>query len=133
MSKGKILVTGGTGYIGSHTTVELIEQGYEVVIVDNLMNSQAFILDRIHQITGVLPKFYKFDLCEQAKVMNVFEENQDLIGVIHFAAAKAVGESVNNPLFYKRNNLMPMVNLLGAMAKYGVENFCFSSSCCVYG
>ena len=80
-----------------------------------------------------MPKFYEFDLCDKEKVMNVFKENADIVGVIHFAAAKAVGESVKNPLFYYQNNIMPMVNLLEAMAKYGVENFVFSSSCCVYG
>ncbi len=132
-NKGKILVTGGTGFIGSHTTVELIQQGYEVVIIDNLSNSEAFVNDRIEQITGIRPKFYQFDLLDQAKLDSFFKENTNLIGVIHFAAAKAVGESVQIPLHYYRNNLMPMVNLLELMIKYKVVNFVFSSSCTVYG
>ena len=103
MSKGKVLVTGGTGYIGSHTTVELIEQGYEVVIIDNLSNSQAFIVDRIEQITGTRPKFYHFDLLNEAKLDEFFAANTDLKGIIHFAASKAVGESVQIPLHYYRN------------------------------
>lgn len=132
-NKGKILVTGGTGFIGSHTTVELIEQGYEVVIIDNLSNSEAFVIDRIEKITGVRPKFYQFDLLDQAKLDSFFKENTNLVGVIHFAAAKAVGESVQIPLHYYRNNLVPMVNLLEVMIKYKVTNFVFSSSCTVYG
>lgn len=131
--KEKILVTGGTGYIGSHTTVGLIEQGYEVVIIDNLSNSEAFIVDRIEQIAGVRPKFYEFDLLNQEKLDNFFAENKDLQGVIHFAAAKAVGESVKIPLHYYRNNLASMINLLEGMSKYDIENFVFSSSCTVYG
>ncbi|MBI9066243.1 MAG: UDP-glucose 4-epimerase GalE [Salinivirgaceae bacterium] len=131
--KGKILVTGGTGYIGSHTTVELIEQGYEVVIIDNLSNSDAFIVDRIEQITDIRPKFYEFDLLDTDKLDNFFKENADLVGIIHFAAAKAVGESVEIPLHYYRNNLVPMINILEAMKKYKIENFVFSSSCTVYG
>lgn len=133
MTKGKVLVTGGTGYIGSHTTVELIEQGYEVVIIDNLSNSEAFILDRIEEITGIRPKFYEFDLLDQDKLDSFFDENKDLKGIIHFAASKAVGESVSIPLHYYRNNLVTMVNLLEGMTKYGIENFVFSSSCTVYG
>lgn len=133
MSKGKILVTGGTGYIGSHTTVELIEQGYEVVIIDNLSNSEKFILDRIEEITGVRPKFYEFDLLNQDKLNSFFAENKDVKGIIHFAASKAVGESIEIPLHYYRNNLLTMVNLLEGMSKHGVKNFVFSSSCTVYG
>ncbi len=133
MSKGKVLVTGGTGYIGSHTTVELIEQGYEVVIIDNLSNSQAFIVDRIEQITGTRPKFYHFDLLNEAKLDEFFAANTDLKGIIHFAASKAVGESVQIPLHYYRNNLVSMINLLEGMKKYNIENFVFSSSCTVYG
>lgn len=132
-NKGKILVTGGTGYIGSHTTVELIEQGYEVVIIDNLSNSEPFILDRIEKITDTRPKFYEFDLLDQDKLAHFFSENKDVLGVIHFAAAKAVGESVNKPLHYYRNNLVTMINLLEAMREFKVENFVFSSSCTVYG
>ena len=131
--KGKILVTGGTGYIGSHTTVELIQQGYEVAIIDNLSNSEAFIIDRIEQITGVRPRFFEFDLLDQDKLDEFFSEHADSDGVIHFAAAKAVGESVEIPLHYYRNNLVTMVNLLEGMKKFGIANFVFSSSCTVYG
>lgn len=131
--KGKILVTGGTGYIGSHTTVELIDQGYEVVIIDNLSNSKAFVIDRIEQITGTRPKFYEFDLLDAVALDAFFKENSDLSGIIHFAAAKAVGESVEIPLHYYRNNLVTMINLLEGMKKYQIENFVFSSSCTVYG
>ncbi len=129
----KILITGGTGYIGSHTVVELIEQEYEVLIIDNLSNSEGFIVDRIEQITGIRPKFYKFDLLNEQKLDDFFAENKDITGVIHFAAAKAVGESVEKPLFYYKNNLGGMINLLDAMKKHGIENFVFSSSCTVYG
>ncbi|PKP10573.1 MAG: UDP-glucose 4-epimerase GalE [Bacteroidetes bacterium HGW-Bacteroidetes-4] len=132
-TKGKILVTGGTGYIGSHTTVELINQGYEVLIIDNLSNSEAFIIDRIEQITGIRPKFYEFDLLDQSRLSSFFEENPDLKGIIHFAAAKAVGESVDIPLHYYRNNLVTMINLLEGMKQHKIENFVFSSSCTVYG
>jgi len=133
INKGKILVTGGTGYIGSHTCVELIEQGYEVLIIDNLSNSESFIIDRIEEISGVRPKFYQFDLLEADKVDTFFDENKDLKGIIHFAASKAVGESVKEPLKYYQNNLMGMVNLLEGMKLYGVKNIVFSSSCTVYG
>jgi len=131
--KGKILVTGGTGFIGSHTSVELIQQGYEVVIIDNLSNSESFVIDRIEQITGIRPKFYQFDLLDLERVDLFFAENTDVAGVIHFAAAKAVGESVQIPLHYYRNNLVTMVNLLEVMVKYKIVNFVFSSSCTVYG
>ncbi|HAM99991.1 MAG TPA: UDP-glucose 4-epimerase GalE [Marinilabiliales bacterium] len=132
-TKGKIVVTGGTGYIGSHTTVELIQQGYEVLIIDNLSNSEAFIVDRIEQISGVRPSFFEFDLLDQEKMDAFFNQNKDIQGVIHFAAAKAVGESVQIPLHYYRNNLVTMINLLEAMKKHQVVNFVFSSSCTVYG
>lgn len=131
--KEKILITGGTGYIGSHTAVELINQDYEVVIIDNLSNSEKFIVDRIEQITGIRPSFYELDLLEEDKLDAFFKENQDIKGVIHFAAGKAVGESVEQPLYYYKNNLMSMVNILAAMKKYDIENFVFSSSCTVYG
>lgn len=131
--KGKILITGGTGYIGSHTAVELIEQGYEVLIIDNLSNSEAFIVDRIEEITGTRPAFSKLDLLEEDMLDCFFEENKDIKGVIHFAASKAVGESVEKPLFYYKNNLGGMINLLNAMKKHDVENYVFSSSCTVYG
>jgi len=129
----KILVTGGTGYIGSHTTVELINKGYEVVIIDNLSNSQATVIDRIEQITGVRPNFYEIDILDQLALNDVLRENADIQGIIHFAAAKAVGESVKIPLHYYRNNLVTMLNILEGMGKYGIQNFVFSSSCTVYG
>lgn len=131
--KKKILVTGGTGYIGSHTAVELINEGFDVVIVDNLYNSEAEVADRIHKITGVKPHLEVFDLCDKEKTDAFFIKNTDISAVIHFAAYKAVGESVNKPLEYYRNNLLSLVNLLGAMKQNGVPYFVFSSSCTVYG
>jgi UDP-glucose 4-epimerase len=131
--KQKILVTGGTGYIGSHTAVELIEKGFDVVIIDNLYNSEAEVADRIHQITGVKPALEIFDLCDREKVKSFFSKNKDIEAIIHFAAYKAVGESVNKPLDYYRNNLVSLMNLLDAMKKYGTGSFVFSSSCTVYG
>jgi UDP-glucose 4-epimerase len=129
----KIIVTGGTGYIGSHTTVELIEKGYEVILIDNLYNSEAVVAERIGEITGTLPRLEVFDLCDKEKVDSFFEKNNDAAAVIHFAAYKAVGESVNKPLEYYRNNLVSLLNLLDAMKKYGISSFVFSSSCTVYG
>jgi UDP-glucose 4-epimerase len=131
--KQKILVTGGTGYIGSHTTVELIEQGFDVVIIDNLYNSEAEVVDRIKKITGIKPVLEVFDLCDRDKVDEFFNKNSDITAVIHFAAYKAVGESVNKPLEYYRNNLLSLVNLLDAMKHSVIPNFVFSSSCTVYG
>jgi UDP-glucose 4-epimerase len=131
--KKKILVTGGTGYIGSHTAVELINEGFEVAIIDNLYNSEAEVTDRIHKITGTKPALNVFDLCDKDKVDLFFSKNKDLAAVIHFAAYKAVGESVNKPLEYYRNNLLSLVNLLGAMKQNGLQNLVFSSSCTVYG
>lgn len=131
--KEKILVTGGTGYIGSHTVCELIGQGYQVVIVDNLSNSERFIVDRIEKITGVRPTFYEFDLKDVSKVEELFDKEKDIEGVIHFAASKAVGESVQKPLMYYRNNVVSLINLLEVMSKKGVSNIVFSSSCTVYG
>lgn len=131
--KGKILVTGGTGFIGSHTAVELIEGGHEVVIVDNLSNSKIEVLDKIETISGVRPKYYQFDLCDQQKVEECFEEEGDISAIIHFAASKAVGESVDKPLLYYQNNLVSLINLLKAMRKYNTANIVFSSSCTVYG
>ncbi len=131
--KKKILVTGGTGYIGSHTSVELIEEGSEVVIIDNLYNSEAEVVDRIHKITGVKPVLEVFDLCDKEKVDGFFSKNKDIAAVIHFAAYKAVGESVNKPLEYYRNNLLSLVNLLDAMKRFSVPDLVFSSSCTVYG
>jgi UDP-glucose 4-epimerase len=131
--KKKILVTGGTGYIGSHTAVELIEEGFEVIIIDNLYNSDATVIDRIEKITGVRPELEVFDLCDKEKTEQFFIKNKNISAVIHFAAYKAVGESVNKPLEYYRNNLLSLVNLLGAMKQNGVSDFVFSSSCTVYG
>jgi UDP-glucose 4-epimerase len=131
--KKKILVTGGTGYIGSHTAVELIEDGYEVVIIDNLYNSEAEVVDRICQITGVKPELAVFDICDREKLKAFFKKHNDIAGIIHFAAYKAVGESVNKPLDYYRNNLLSLINLLESMRTFGIPDFVFSSSCTVYG
>jgi len=128
----KILVTGGLGFIGSHTVVELVNSGYEPVIVDNLANSNIKILDQLTRIIGYKPIFYKIDLCEEAAVKKLAELEPDITGIIHFAAYKAVGESVREPLKYYRNNFFSMINLLEAY--YGKPlNFVFSSSCTVYG
>ncbi|WP_199118648.1 UDP-glucose 4-epimerase GalE [Pedobacter sp. ASV28] len=126
----KILVTGGTGYIGSHTVVELHNAGYEVVIVDNLSNSNIKILDQLHQITGKWHEFVELDLQDSNAVDSFAKNNQDIAGIIHFAAYKAVGESVEQPLKYYRNNFYSLINLLTAYPKI---NFVFSSSCTVYG
>lgn len=131
--KKKILVTGGTGYIGSHTAVELIQKGFDVVIVDNLYNSEVEVADRIHEITGVRPELEIFDLTDKQKVDAFFRNYTDIAAIIHFAAYKAVGESVNKPLQYYRNNLVSLMNLLDAIKKSGQGNFVFSSSCTVYG
>ena len=131
--KQTILVTGGTGFIGSHTTVELINAGYKVVIVDNLSNSQADVIDGIEKITGVRPAFEKMDCCDLDGMDKVFAKYPDIEGIIHFAASKAVGESVEKPLLYYRNNIVSLVNLLELMPKYGVKGINFSSSCTVYG
>lgn len=131
--KELILVTGGTGYIGSHTAVELINAGYEVVIIDNLFNSEAGVVDGIGKITGTKPLLEVFDLCDREKVDAFFMKYNHIRAIIHFAAYKAVGESVNKPLEYYRNNLVSLLNLLEAMKKYSVNNFVFSSSCTVYG
>jgi len=128
----KILVTGGTGYIGSHTVVELQEAGYTPVVVDNLVNSNAGVLDQIEKITGHKPEFHHFDLCDETKVRQFVSNNPDISGVIHFAAYKAVGESVQQPLKYYHNNFFSLINLLNAFAGKRV-NFVFSSSCTVYG
>ncbi|MDO4692366.1 MAG: UDP-glucose 4-epimerase GalE [Porphyromonadaceae bacterium] len=131
--KGKILVTGGTGYIGSHTTVELINAGYEVVSMDNLSNSNVEVLDGIEAITGIRPKFYEADCNDQSAVERIFGENPDIVGLIHFAASKAVGESVQKPLMYYRNNLLSLIVMLETMERYGTKGIVFSSSCTVYG
>ncbi len=131
--KKKILVTGGTGYIGSHTTVELIEEGFDVVIIDNLYNSEAEVVDRIFEITGIKPRLEIFDLCDQNKLDVFFSNNKEISAIIHFAAYKAVGESVNKPLKYYRNNLLSLVNLLDGMKRFSIPDLVFSSSCTVYG
>ena len=129
----KILVTGGTGYIGSHTVVELQQNGFEVIIVDNLKNSRVEVLDGIEQITGIRPLFEQFDLTHVSAVEDFFARHRDIQAVIHFAALKAVGESVHQPLAYYFNNLNSLMNVLAAMQKYGVKHLVFSSSCTVYG
>jgi UDP-glucose 4-epimerase len=129
----KILVTGGTGYIGSHTTVELIGEGFETIIIDNLSNSEAEVADRIQKITGIKPVLEVFDLCDRDKLDRFFQKHHDISAVIHFAAFKAVGESVYKPLDYYRNNLLSLVNLLDMMKRYGIPDLVFSSSCTVYG
>ena len=131
--KGKILVTGGTGFIGSHTTVELQNAGYEVVIIDNLSNSNIDVLDGIEHITGIRPVFVKGDCCDINTMTKLFEENPGINGIIDFAASKAVGESVHKPILYYRNNLNLLLNILDLMPKYDVKGLVFSSSCTVYG
>lgn len=131
--KKTILVTGGTGFIGSHTTVELQEAGYDVVIVDNLSNSKIEVLDGIEQITGIRPAFEQVDCCDSVALEAVFAKYPAITGIIHFAASKAVGESVEKPLLYYRNNINSLVNLLELMPKYDVKGIIFSSSCTVYG
>ncbi len=131
--KGKILVTGGTGFIGSHTTVELQNAGYEVVIIDNLSNSNREVLDGIEKITGIRPAFVEGDCTDRATVRRLFEEHKGISGIINFAASKAVGESVEKPILYYRNNLNILLNLLELMPDFGVKGFVFSSSCTVYG
>ena len=129
----KILVTGGTGYIGSHTVVELQNAGYEVVIIDNLSNSNIEVLDGIEAITGRRPDFVKGDVTDMGTLRKRFEEHADIKGIINFAASKAVGESVQKPLLYYRNNLVSLLNLLELMPEFGVKGIVFSSSCTVYG
>ncbi len=131
--KGRILVTGGTGYIGSHTTVELLEAGYDVVIIDNLSNSNRNVLDGIEAITGRRPDFVEADCTDIDALSKLFKDYPDIEGIINFAASKAVGESVQKPLLYYRNNLNTLINLLELSKQYGVKGFVFSSSCTVYG
>ncbi len=128
----KILVTGGLGFIGSHTVVELQNEGFEVIIIDNLSNSKIEVLDQITSITGIKPHFEQFDLLEKNKVASFFTNNK-IDGVIHFAASKAVGESVDKPLLYYNNNLISLLNVLEAMKNSNQDHFIFSSSCTVYG
>ena len=131
--KGKILVTGGTGYIGSHTVVELQAAGYEVVIIDNLSNSNREVLDGIEKISGIRPVFVEADCTDMAALTKLFDENPGINGIINFAASKAVGESVQKPLLYYRNNLVTLINLLELMPKYGTKGIGCSSACTVYG
>ncbi len=131
--KQTILVTGGTGFIGSHTTVELLQAGYDVVIVDNLSNSKIEVLDGIEKITGIRPAFENIDLRDKDATENILKKYPKIEGIIHFAASKAVGESVEKPLLYYRNNILSLVNLLELMQKYEVKGIIFSSSCTVYG
>lgn len=129
----KILVTGGTGYIGSHTVVELQQKGYDVVIIDNLSNSEKNVIHCIKKITCKLPEFHEFDLCDKKRTFEFFENNNDIQAVIHFAAFKAVGESVEQPMKYYRNNLFSLINLIDCMKEFKINDLVFSSSCTVYG
>ena len=129
----RILVTGGTGYIGSHTTVELMQKGYDVTIVDNLSNSSIDVLDGIAAIVGRKPDFANIDCGNVTDLDNVFKNFPDIVGVIHFAASKAVGESVEKPLLYYRNNIGSLISVLEVMRMHQVPNIVFSSSCTVYG
>jgi UDP-glucose 4-epimerase len=129
----KILVTGGTGFIGSHTTVELIQTNYEVIVVDNLSNSRIDVLDGIKKIVGKKPFFENFDLCDLDKLRDCCKKYSGIDAIIHFAALKAVGESVEKPLEYYGNNLISLINLLLVMREFGIPNMVFSSSCTVYG
>ena len=128
----KILVTGGTGYIGSHTVVELLNKGFEVIIIDNLSNSHIEVLDAIKEITGIKPAFSDCDLSDESSVINFFQHHK-IDAVIHFAACKSVGESVEQPLKYYKNNLLSLINLLEVASQHRVNNIVFSSSCSVYG
>ncbi len=129
----KIIVTGGTGYIGSHTVIELINADFEVIIIDNLSNSKVEVLDGIKKITGIKPEFHKVDLANENETKKCFDRFKEISGIIHFAAYKAVGESVKNPLKYYKNNLNSLINILENMKNKGLSNLIFSSSCTVYG
>lgn len=129
----KILVTGGCGFIGSHTIVDLVENGFEVISVDNNSRSTSRILEGVERITGKKIKNYKVDLCNFDDTFAIFQENEDIIGIIHFAAFKAVGESVEQPLIYFENNLTSLINLLKCVQEFEIPYFVFSSSCTVYG
>lgn len=129
----RILVTGGTGFIGSHTVVELQNSGYEVIIIDNLSNSKAEVVDNIEKITGIRPVFEQLDCCDLEGLNKLFAKYAGIEAIIHFAASKAVGESVEKPLKYYRNNIVSLVNLLELMPKHNVKGIVFSSSCTVYG
>ncbi len=129
----KVLVTGGTGYIGSHTVVELINEGFEVVVLDNLSNSNIDVLNGIEKITGIRPAFENIDCVDYVSLDRMFEKHQNIDAIIHFAASKAVGESVEKPLLYYRNNLVSLINLLQLMPIHKIASIVFSSSCTVYG
>ncbi|MEG0949826.1 MAG: UDP-glucose 4-epimerase GalE [Bacteroidales bacterium] len=131
--KNKILVTGGTGFIGSHTVVELQQAGYDVVIVDNLSNSSADVVEGIARITGIRPTFAQLDCNDMEGMRNLFAQEKNISGIIHFAASKAVGESVDKPMLYYRNNLVSLLNIMDLMTEFNVKGFVFSSSCTVYG
>ncbi len=133
MSKSKIIITGGCGYIGSHTAVALQQAGFEVVIIDNLINSQENVLTRISEITGFKPQFEKVDCTNPISMKDIFAKNNDAVGVIHFAALKAVGESVAQPIKYYKNNINSLLNVLESMIEFKIPNLVFSSSACVYG
>ncbi len=133
MQMKKILVTGGCGYIGSHTITDLIENGYDVISIDNNSRSHAAMLDGAEKITGRRIKNYKVDLCDYDDTCAVFQENTDIEGIIHFAAFKAVGESVEKPLLYYENNIISLINILKCAGEFDVKHFVFSSSCTVYG
>ena len=129
----KIILTGGCGFIGSHTCVELQHAGYEVVIFDNLSNSEASVIDGIERITGKRPTFYQIDCTDKGAVYQAFQREGSVAGIIHFAASKAVGESVQKPILYYRNNLTSLMNMLEAAQDFHLKGFVFSSSCTVYG
>ena len=129
----KILVTGGCGYIGAHTIVDLIQNGFEVISVDNNSRSKPNILDGVARITGTKVKNYNVDLCIFDDTHAIFQENPDIAGIIHFAAYKSVGESVENPLMYFENNINSLINMLRCASEFSIPNFVFSSSCTVYG
>ena len=129
----KVLVTGGTGYIGSHTVVELLNEGYEVVIIDNLVNSSEDVIDKIETITNKKVKFYNNDCCDKKALKKIFKENKDIEAVLHFAGLKAVGESVSKPIMYYENNLYSTLSLISVMKEYNCKKIVFSSSATVYG
>jgi len=129
----KVIVTGGTGYIGSHTIVDLINNGFEVICIDNLSRSKTYSLSGIEKITGKKPTFYQIDLCDKEATLQVIGEHKDAVGIIHFAALKSVGESVDKPLLYYANNIDSLLNVLLSIQQYNIPNFVFSSSCSIYG